>query len=279
MNDVTELRGLKLGVLNMTKPKATRNAWDVPGHIPSTPYRIRIVRTPAQLDRAVQVRVNAYSQKLQSLADKVRKPGALDFEHDPTVLIAENIDTGNAIGTLRLNTGPDVLDLMSDIQLPIEVTSNRTAFVSRMAIVGSVREKIAVRNLIQKAVFQICVAKQVPKVLLLAVSPRERLFFPWGFEDVFADGKPRHPDFMDKFPVRALVSETYALERKWRATKSPLHEYVFGTFHPEIEVFSSLSSTSHRLSDQSTPSARNHPNRDAQGSQLGERTVAGRPSH
>ena len=225
------------------------STWEVPGHIPSTPYSIRIVRTSAQLQAAVEVRYQAYSEKLQALASKVSQPGPLDFAHEPIVLLAENRLTGEAIGTMRLNTGPSILDMLDDINLPDNIMGERVAFVSRMAVVGTVAERQLVRNLMQKAVFQLCIAKQLNRILLLAVEPRERLFYRCGFSDVFEDGKARYPAFLDKFPVKALYADTYAMERHWKEQKHPLYDFLFRTFHPEIEVFSSLSSVGRRSNE------------------------------
>lgn len=226
-----------------------RKPWDIPGHLPTSPYRVRIVRTQEQLDSVVAVRCQAYGDKLQALASKVQQPGPLDFTHDPIVLIAENCMTGEAVGTLRVNTGPQILDLLKDVQLPEDLTTERVAFVSRMAVIGDVHDRPLVRNLLQKAVFQLAVAKQLSRIVLLAVHPRERLFYRCGFKDVFSDGAPRFPKFLDYFPVKALYANTYALEREWRAEKHPLYDFLFRTFHPEIEVFASVSSVAQRSNE------------------------------
>jgi hypothetical protein len=238
--------------------KQERQTWEVPGHTASSPYRIRIVRTKEQLESVVAVRCQAYSEKLQALASKVQQPGPLDFTHEPIVLVAENGLTGEAVGTLRVNTGPQILDLLQDVQLPADLVCERVAFVSRMAVIGTVPERQLVRNLLQKAVFQLAVAKQLSRILLLAVHPRERLFYRCGFRDVFADGAPRFPKFLDHFPVKALYADTYSLEREWREENHPLYDFLFRTFHPEIEVFASVSSSTQRSNEPSRSSGRSH---------------------
>jgi hypothetical protein len=228
---------------------SSETRWEVPGHVPASPYSIRIARTALQLQTAVEVRYQAYSEKLQALASKVKQPGPLDYEHEPVVLLAESRLTGEAVGTLRLNTGPGILGMLDDIDLPDNILGERVAFVSRMAVVGTVHERQLVRNLMQKACFQLCIAKQLNRMLLLAVEPRERLFYRCGFSDVFEDGKARHPAFLEHFPVKALYADTYGMERHWKEQKHPLYDFLFRTFHPEIEVFSSLSSLGHRSNE------------------------------
>lgn len=236
--------GFKRPGLVTTKP-----AWEIPGHVPASPYRIRIARTSEQLQSAVNVRFQAYSKKLQALASKVKQPGILDYTHEPVILLAEDRTTGQAVGTLRINSGSSILDMLDDIDLPANIVEERVAFVSRMAVVGTVQERHLVRSLLQKAVFQLCIAKQLNRILLLAVEPRERLFYRWGFSDVYADGNARFPEFLDKFPVKALFIDTYSVERLWREQAHPLYDFLFGTFHPEIEVFASLSSIAQRSNE------------------------------
>jgi hypothetical protein len=229
---------------------------EIPGHIPSTNLRVRIVRTAAQLQRVVAVRMEAYSSRLPELAEQVSAPEDLDYSHGAIVLLAEDCNTGRAYGTLRLNTGRDMLAMMDDIQLPREIVEGEVAYISRMAAVGNAKQKSAVRRLIEKAMFQLCAAKQLRTVLILAVVPRERLFYHWGFSDVFPDEMPRHPQFLNKIAVRALQCETYTIERTWREKKHPLYDYFFRTFHPEIEVFMSVSSLERRSGESDVRSTR-----------------------
>ena len=238
-------------------PASKKPTWEIPGHIPASPYRVRIVRTREQLQLAVDVRYKAYTEKLQALASKVRQPGSLDFTHEPIVLLAENTLIDQPVGTLRINTGPNFLATLKDINLPETIVGERVAFVSRMAVTGTVHERHLVRLLMQKAVFQLCIAKQLSRILLLAVEPRERLFYRCGFSDVFPDGNARFPAFLDGFPVKALYADTYSMERVWREQKHPLYDFLFRTFHPEIEVFSSLSSIAQR-SDETAGLARDY---------------------
>ncbi len=247
-NDPDRSFGPSLGFSDSPR-ESSRTPWEIPGHIPASPYSVRIVRTPDQLQAAVDVRYQAYSEKLQALASKVSQPGELDFKHGPVVLLAENRLTGAPVGTLRLNTGATILEMLADIDLPDTIVRERVAFVSRMAVIGMVQERQLVRNLMQKAVFQLCIAKQLNRMLLLAVEPRERLFYRCGFSDVFVDGQARHPAFLDRFPVKALYADTYSMERLWKEEGHPLYDFLFRTFHPEIEVFSSLSSLGQRSNE------------------------------
>ncbi len=235
-----------------------REEHPISGHIPSTNFRVRVVRSPEQLHGVVSVRKEAYLSRLPELAEQVSLPEALDYSHGAIVLLAEDRNTGRPYGTLRLNTGREMLAMMEDIHLPSKIVDGEVAYISRMAVVGDAKQKSAVRRLIEKAMFQLCAAKQLRTVLILAVVPRERLFQHYGFSDVFHDALPRHPLFLNNIPVRALQCETYTIERTWREKKHPLYDFFFRTFHPELEIFMSVSSLERR-SGEPRASAQNHP--------------------
>ena len=67
-----------------------------------------------------------------------------------------------------------------------------------------------------------------------------------GFKDIFEDRLPRHPEFLNRVPIRALAMDVVTLERHWREMNHPMYEFIFNTYHPEIEVFSSVTSIRRR---------------------------------
>lgn len=209
---------------------------------PSSPYRIRLVRTAEQLDAVVAVRREAYGARLQALATQVGLPEAFDYSHGAVILLLENRDTAEPLGTIRLNTGHGLLQVMSDMDLPPSITGGEIGYVSRMAITGPIRQRPLIRALLDKSIFQLCAAKQIRNMLIFAVVPRERMFMTRGFRDIFADAQPRHPRFLNQVPIRALSLDVMGLEREWRAASHPLYAFFFETFHPEIEIFSSVTS-------------------------------------
>lgn len=209
---------------------------------PSTPYRVRLVRTDQDLDAVVAVRREAYGSKLQALADQVGKPEGFDYHHGAVILLLEDRNTGKPLATTRLNTGHGLLPIMADMELPGFITSSPIGYVSRMAIVGEAISKPEIRILLDKAVFQLCQAKQIRNMLIFAVVPRQRIFMSRGFRDIFEDRQPRHPAFLNGVPIRALAMDVVTLEREWKALKHPMYSFIFDTFHPEIEVFSVVTS-------------------------------------
>ncbi len=219
---------------------------EIRGSAPSMRYRISLVRTPDQLDAVVAVRREAYGSRLQALADQVGRPEDFDFNHDAVILLLEDRISGRPLATTRLNTGKSLLPIMADMELPSFITDNPIGYVSRMAIVGEAMKKPEIRLLMDKAICQLCWARQIRNMLIFAVVPRQRIFMSRGFKDIFEDRLPRHPAFLNGVPIRALMLEVVALERHWREAQHPAYEFFFNTFHPEIEIFSSITSIRRR---------------------------------
>lgn len=208
--------------------------------------RIRIARTEDQIQQAVAVRYQAYSERLTGLAGDVAFKEDLDRTVDPVILLAEDADTGQIFATARLNSGPGIRELLAEVDLPRDYDNDRLGYFSRMAAVGSPVAKKIARGLLHKALLQICVAKQVDRMLLLVGDVRSKLYMPWGFKPVFQDDVHSRPEIVHGRPVRLFQLETRRAESKALELGGPLYNFIFQTYHDEIEVFNSLSSVPSR---------------------------------
>jgi hypothetical protein len=204
--------------------------------------RIRIARTEDQIQQAVAVRYQAYAEKLVGLASDVAFKEDLDRTIDPVILLAEDADTSDVIATARLNSGPGIVEYLAQINLPSSYANDRLGYCSRMAAVGSPAAKKVARALLHKALLQICVAKQIDRMLLLVGDVRSKLYLPWGFQPVFPEEELVHPEIVHGRPVRLFQVDTRRAEATAMELGSALHDFLYRTYHEEIEVFNSLSS-------------------------------------
>ncbi len=211
--------------------------------------RIRIARTKADMESAVAVRYQAYSDKMQGLADDVLTAEELDADANPIVLIAEEKNTGTVFATARLNYGPKVRDLLREIELPDSCAHDRLGYFSRMAAIGPVGQKNMARFLIHKAMFQICMARQITLMLTLVGRVRSKLYMPLGFRPMFENETVVQPSIVHGRAVTLLGLKTYDVERFFLAN-DPVRHVFFRRFHESIEVFNSLSSAAGRMSSQ-----------------------------
>lgn len=214
--------------------------------VEATPrIRIRIARTEEHIRQAVAVRYQAYAEKLTGLASDVATKEDLDRTLDPVILLAENLDRSQVIATARLNSGPGVRDLLAQVDMPPSYEEDRLGYFSRMAAVGHPGEKKIARGLLHKALLQICMAKQIDRMLLLVGNVRSKLYMPWGFKPVFPDGVVC-PEIVHGRPVKLYQLETRKAEQKALEIGGPLYDFLFRTLHQEIEIFNSLSSIPNR---------------------------------
>jgi hypothetical protein len=211
--------------------------------------RIRVARTKEDLNGAIAVRYQAYSEKLEGLADDVLEAEDLDSDINPIVLIAEDKSSGHIFATARLNYGPKVRELLSEIELPASLKFERLGYLSRMAAVGPVDRKNMARFLIHKAMFQICMAKQITLMLTLVGRARTKLYTPLGFRPIFENDMTHNPEIVHGRSVRLLGLRTYDLSRYLLENDPVRYEFAFQRFHESIEVFNSVSSNTMRDAD------------------------------
>ena len=208
--------------------------------------RIRIARTEDQIQRAVAVRYQAYAERLSGLASDVAIKEDLDRTLDPVILLAEDTNTSQIVATARLNSGPGIRNLLAQIELPVSYNGDRLGYFSRMAAIGPPSVKKVARGLLHKALLQICVAKQIDRMLLLVGNVRSKLYAPWGFSPVFPQDALVRPEIVHGRLVNLYQLETRKAEATVKGLSAPLYDFLFRTYHEEIEVFTSLSSISSR---------------------------------
>lgn len=226
------------------QPDANDKEFDLSEYIrpgEDLPVRVRVVRTEAQLQKAIAVRADAYGRHTPEFADALRIVEQDDKKRSSLILLCESKVTGEAIGTLRIHTNfeePTYLERV--LQLPDFLRGTGIAYVTRLAVVNGKRGAFAKLALF-KALFRYCYAMQISWMLAVAREPVDRDFVRLGFEDLLPGGEKlrRKADFGD-VDVRPLYFNVLEVEQKWRLTNHPLHDFMFKKVHPDIEIFSSV---------------------------------------
>ena len=225
----------------------------------SLPFRLGIVRTEEQLSAICQVRCNAYSRHVPEFGVTLAKPEDTDTAPGALTLFIQDKLTQKIIGTARLQTnleGP--LGINSDVALPAWLLRAPSAEITRFAVLPSYSnaERLISKILI-KACYHYCFATQIHWMVIGS----RRSLVKWyhslgfkavdGFEDFFEllhTGNLRH---------KLLILDVIGAERQWLASKNVDYDFVFRTYHPDIELFSSLSGvwTRPRLSNRAKVSS------------------------
>lgn len=205
------------------------------------PFVMKLVRTEAQLRKVRELRAVAYGHHLPHLADQLRMPDSLDKSPGTVIFLAEDKLTGEAIGTARLQSNTHMpLLLEGSVTIPPELKRSALTEITRFSVRPGYNQFVTRQALI-KACYLYCCAMQLPVILIGARRPLDRIYESLGYVDIFEPGQ--------KFPLlhaggiehRILKFDVYGAERHWHAQQHPLYGFMFQTYHPDIQVFSSVS--------------------------------------
>jgi len=205
------------------------------------PFTVRIVRTQDQLSQAVSLRAEAYGRHMPALGELLKQPEDLDRNGDTIVFIAEGKADRETLGTIRIQTNfSSPLALETSIDLPPRFAGRPAAGVSRLAVKAGPRGRL-VKLALFKALHRYCLAKQVEWLLIGARPPLDQTYVDLGFVDMFEDGQLRPLATAAGVLHRILCFEVFTAERRWHTLSHPLYLFMGERFHPDIEVFSSVS--------------------------------------
>lgn len=205
------------------------------------PFTVRFVRTEEHLSKAVGIRAETYGRHHPDLAEHLKAPEAADRAPFSLVLLAESKETGEALGTMRIETNTKS-PLPIETVLPEESTySGRTiAYVTRLGVYRGQFAQL-VKLALFKALHRYCLACQIDWIIVGARAPMDRQYLRLGFTDVHTDGRLAIIASSGTVPARILSLETIHVERLWRESNHPFHTFLFIDFTPDIQIFSSVS--------------------------------------
>lgn len=205
------------------------------------PFTVRIVRTEEHLTKAVGIRAETYGRHHPDLAEHLKAPEAADRAAFSLVLLAEAKETGEALGTMRIETN-------TKSPLPIETvlpeqstyTGRTIAYVTRLGVYRGQFAQLVKLGLF-KALHRYCLACQIDWIIVGARAPMDRQYLKLGFTDVHPEGRLAIIASSGTVPARILSLETIHVERLWRESSHPFHGFLFVDFTPDIQIFSSVS--------------------------------------
>lgn len=215
--------------------------------IANSELRVRLVRTTEQMNRVVAFRRRAYARfpSQDALMSRVEDG---DLDSSAVLVVAENVSSGIVLGTMRVHCGSDyVLRRFPDLPLSAEFASKRLSFVTRLAVEAADPSTHAfVRSLLFKSCYQVCVASQASEMLVVVHPRRTWQFRLLSFEPLHDKKEPVRLAALGYEPLVAMSAHVPSIGRRLRELNTPLHEFIFSSFHPEIEVFQSISSVESR---------------------------------
>jgi hypothetical protein len=227
--------------------RARPTRWEEPKYAPPhvigqpLPFSVRLVRTIDQLEKAIAVRSAAYGRHVPKLGQMLQEPEDVDRSESAVVFLAESKEDGSPLGTLRIQTnlrGP--LALERSVTLPSRFNGRPIAGVTRLAVKeGSAGKQVKLA--LFKALFRYCFATQIEWIVIGARPPLDAQYLGLGFEDLFPDDPLIPFVTAGNVPHRVLGFEVFTAERKWYEADHRLYRFMAQDYHPDIEVFSSVS--------------------------------------
>jgi hypothetical protein len=212
-------------------------------HREDLPFKLGLVRTGAQFSAVCRVRALAYNRHLPGFGTMLTKPDQLDFAPGVLVIYVQDKETNEVVGTARLQTNffrP--LLITDDYLLPTWLSSTACAEITRFAILPGYKMATAALNrLIVKACYQFCVASQVNWIVIGARKSLARGYLSFGYKDIDTSPTFIRLEYANNLEHRILYFDVNAAERNWFNSDHPDYEFMYKTFHPDIELFSSLS--------------------------------------
>ncbi len=205
------------------------------------PFRIRIVRNEEQLSKAIRIRAEAYERHWPNLYLQLQSPEEQDRNPNSLIFLAERKKDGEPIGTMRVDTNlVSPLAITSSIELPESITSKTTAYVTRLGVKqGSIGTLVKLS--LFKSLHRYCLAKQLNWLLVGIRPPGDRDYVRLGFKDIFEEGQLVPISSSGGVPVRLMCFEVVSGERRWHEGNNPSYKFMCEDFHPDIEIFSSVS--------------------------------------
>ena len=202
----------------------------------SLPFTLKIVRTQAELNKAVLIRQAAYDRHLPDFAKSLIKPEAADFEKGTVVLLAESKEDGSPVGTMRIQTNAyKPLCLEQSINLPNWLKELPMAEATRLGVTNQVGGRLVTTALF-KAFYMYCQQIGVEWMVIAGRAPVDRMYQRMLFDDV-VPGQGFVPlAHANNLPHRVMSFNVKTAFEKWSAVNHPLLNFAALTHHPDITL-------------------------------------------
>jgi hypothetical protein len=200
------------------------------------PFRVAIVESEEDLLRVQQLRQAAYGHHLPALAANFGKPDPVDRWPDVTIFYAEDKASGRVVGSARLQcnrTRP--LQIEQSTVLPERLRGRLLAEITRMTVISGYPQPVKLA--LVKAVHLYCVALQIGGIVCASRPSLMRQYLNLGFEDLYGDERLVPMAHGSNLDHRVLFRDPVTSEAHHRARQHPDYDFVFRTYHPDIEVF------------------------------------------
>jgi hypothetical protein len=209
------------------------------GHLP---FVVRLVRTELQLQKVCELRAAAYGHHMPEFGERLLEPESYDTEPGNVILLAEDKATGAAVGTLRIHLNTHrKLPLEAAVTLPERMQGHLLVEISRLSVRPGYSQ-MDVRLALFKAAYLYCYANQVQYMLVTARRPLDRVYKSVTFKPLNGKDEWIPIPYTGNIEHTVLVFDVLMAERIWYHENHRLYPFFKQTYHPDLQVFSAVSS-------------------------------------
>ena len=219
--------------LSVSRPSS--KAYSVaPDRVERLPFTVRVVTTPQDLAKAVEVRSSAYARHMPSLGQILRTPEAEDLKSDVLVLLAERKLDAQPLGTLRLQSNViRPLRLEGEAPLLASFTGNRLVESTRLGVDLGGTSKMVTAALV-KATYEICYTTAADFNITGGRRSMVQFFRALQYDEL--EGGPFPISFGNDIPHWIFVMPVREFEARLRAAQHWYYDFMSKTEHPDIEI-------------------------------------------
>ncbi len=229
--------------LNEHQGRAAPSGWSrtqellaLPTQSERLPFTVRVVRSEADLYKAVHVRHSAYARHVPTFAESLRSPESYDTMDGTVVLLAESKLDGTPLGTMRIQTNAFApLPLEHSLTLPPAMRHSPLAEATRLGV-GEPTQGRAVKTVLFKAFFLYCQQQGIDWMVITARTPIDRQYERLLFKDVDPALGYVPLAHVGNLPHRIMCLEVSGAEQHWAELQHPLFQFVFRTDHVDIDL-------------------------------------------
>ena len=198
------------------------------------PFRIRVVTTPQDLAKAVEVRASAYARHMPTLGQSLLAPEAEDLKPDVLVLLAERKFDARPVGSLRLQSNVRrPLRLEGEAPLLQAFSKRRLIESTRLGVDLGGTSRLVTAGLI-KAAFEICQSAGVDYNVTGGRRSMAQVFRSLQFDEL--DGGPFPISFGNNIPHWIFVLPVREFEGRLRKAEHWYYDFMARTDHPDIDI-------------------------------------------
>jgi hypothetical protein len=199
------------------------------------PFKVRLVDTTKDLDRAVEIRSSAYSRHVPSVGRALREAEADDHRSDVLLMIAERKADRRVLGSVRMQPNLNQpLRIEGEANLPEMFHDRRLIEFMRLGVENGI-SGLLVTSALVKAGYEICHAAGIEFVLVAGRRSVATIYRSMCFDDVL-DGGTVPLSYADRLQHGIFSMPIEDADNRWKSRGHALYDFMARTEHPDIDI-------------------------------------------